>query len=75
MHFKHFSQQTELEIEATTASVRKQLDKLINTLHNILCNLVSRPYFQHEVLYWFGMCLHLNSLKGKVTNYLLKYIL
>lgn len=54
-------------MKAVTDNLRQQIDMVVNKLHEILYNLVQKANKQHEVLYWFGMCLHTNSQRGKVN--------
>lgn len=54
-------------MQAITTNLRQQIDMVVNKLHEILYNLVQKSEIQHEVLYWFGMCLHTNSQRGKVN--------
>lgn len=54
-------------MQAITTNLRQQIDMMVNKLHEILYNLVQKSEIQHEVLYWFGMCLHTNSQRGKVN--------
>lgn len=62
------SRQSEAEMNAITENIRRQIDIIVNKLHELVYNLVQKPEAQHEVLYWFGICLSTNTARFQVCD-------
>ncbi|XP_057303615.1 ubiquitin conjugation factor E4 A-like [Hydractinia symbiolongicarpus] len=62
-HFLEPSRQSEAEMNAITENIRRQIDIIVNKVHELVYNLVQKPEAQHEVLYWFGICLSTNTAR------------
>ena len=54
-------------MRATTGLIQDAVTKLTTQLHSFFKNIVQRPETQHDVLYWIGLCLHLNHQRQKVS--------
>ena len=53
-------------MRATADMIHKDITMICTMTHDFLKNLLQRKETQHDVLYWIGICIHMNRPRGKV---------
>ncbi|XP_020626137.1 ubiquitin conjugation factor E4 A-like [Orbicella faveolata] len=65
--FQRPTEQSHAEMQATMANLRTHLDSLSEKLHKVIMEIIKRSNLtKHQVLHWFGACLHGNITRKKM---------